>query len=117
MLGWASGGAAALSRATKRFTLAYPAAKPWSSTRSCQIAVALRPAASAASTISRYGSQALAAGARPARGGQAGSVDTSLAGSEPGPGSVDGSLAGFGPGPRSVDAPLAGFAGGRRPQP
>ena len=33
------------SCATKRRTLAYRAVKPWSSTRSCQIAIALRPAA------------------------------------------------------------------------
>jgi hypothetical protein len=62
--------------------------------------------------ISRYGSHALAAGARPGRGGHsaAESVDTSLAGFAPE--SVDASLAGFAPG--SVDVSLAGF-GGRRP--
>lgn len=38
--------------------------KPDWSTRSCQIAIALRPTASAATTSSRYGSQALARGAR-----------------------------------------------------
>jgi hypothetical protein len=53
MLGWASGGADAFSRATNRFTLAYWAEKPWSSTRSCQMAIALRPAARALSMSSR----------------------------------------------------------------
>ena len=39
--------------------------KPWSSTRSCQIAIALRPRPSASAISSRYGSHALALGARP----------------------------------------------------
>ena len=62
---------------TKRRTLAYRAAKPWSSTRSCQIAIALRPRSSASPISSRYGSHALALGARPGRGAAARSVDTS----------------------------------------
>ena len=64
----ASGGACPRSVTTKRRTLAYRAGKPWSSTRSCQIAMALRPRPSASSISSRYGSQALALGARPGRG-------------------------------------------------
>ena len=64
-----SGGATARSRETKRLTLAYLAEKPWSSTKSCQMAIALRPRPSASAMTSRYGSQALAEGARPARGG------------------------------------------------
>ena len=54
---------------TERRTLAYRAGKPWSSTRSCQIAIALRPRATASVMTSRYLSQALALGARalPAR--------------------------------------------------
>jgi hypothetical protein len=53
MLGWASGVAGAFSFPVNRFTLAYFAAKPWSSTRSCQMAIALRPAARALSMSSR----------------------------------------------------------------
>jgi hypothetical protein len=53
IVGWASGAAVVFSLATYRFTLAYRAAKPWSSTRSCQIAIALRPDASATSMNSR----------------------------------------------------------------
>lgn len=84
---------------TKRRTLAYRALKAWSSTRSCQIAIAFRPRPSASAISSRYGSQALALGARP--GGATGrrSVDTSsvVAGFD-GPESVDTSpeIAGFG---------------------
>ena len=72
-------GAGALPRSatTKRRTLAYCAGKPWSSTRSCQMATALRPRASASAMISRYGSHALALGARPGGGGRTKSVDTS----------------------------------------
>src|SRR5258705_13944655 len=55
----ASTGAPPRSFSTKRLTLAYRARKPWSSTRSCQIATALRPRASASLISSRYGSQAL----------------------------------------------------------
>src|SRR3989442_3773627 len=85
-------------------TLAYVAGKPWASTRSCQIAIALRPRASAVAISSRYGSHALAAGLRPGRGrgGAAGeSVDT------PTP------LAGFDarPAPESGHTPIAGFGG------
>ena len=64
----------AVSR-TKRRTLAYRAEKPWSSTRSCQIATAFRPRPSASTISSRYGSHALALGAR-VGAGLAGSVDT-----------------------------------------
>ena len=64
----ASAGVVPRSFATKRRTLAYRAVKPWSSTRSCQIATALRPRPSASTISSRYGSQALALGARPGRG-------------------------------------------------
>ncbi len=59
-----------------------------------------------ASINSRYGSQALACGLRPGRGGQPGSVDVSLAGFAGAPDPVDVSMAGFGgdrpqrPGPR-----------------
>jgi hypothetical protein len=63
------------------------------------MAMALRPRASASAISSRYGSQALALGARPGVGDAAGSVDTgpAMAGFE-GPGSVDtaGVMAGFG---------------------
>src|SRR5262245_45200371 len=72
----ASGDAAPRSVTTKRRTLAYRAVKPWSSTRSCQIAIALRPRSSASAISARYGSQALALGARPGRGGVSASVDT-----------------------------------------
>ncbi len=58
------------SFATKRRALAYRPGKPWSSTTSCQIAMALGPRARACSISSRYGSQALAVGARLAGGGQ-----------------------------------------------
>src|SRR5437899_1251044 len=85
-------------------TLAYVAGKPWASTRSCQIAIALRPRASAVVISSRYGSHALAAGLRPGRGrgGAAGeSVDTPIP------------LAGFdaGPAPESVDTSMVLAAG------
>jgi hypothetical protein len=73
----ASGDDAPRSVSTKRRTLAYRATKPWSSTRSCQIAIALRPRPSASAISSRYGSHALALGARPGRGTGAESVDTS----------------------------------------
>ena len=53
---------------TNRRTLEYRASKPCVSTRSCQIAIALRPRSSARSISSRYGSHALALGARPGRG-------------------------------------------------
>src|SRR3989442_2251124 len=71
-------------------TLAYVAGKPWASTRSCQIAIALRPRASAVAISSRYGSHALAAGLRPGRGrggaaGEAGDTPTPLAGFDAGP--------------------------------
>jgi hypothetical protein len=72
------------------------------------MATALRPRASASTMISRYGSHALALGARPGWIGAAGSVDTSAL------------VAGFG-GPESVDtsAEMAGFAFDslRRPRP
>jgi hypothetical protein len=73
---------------------------------SCQIAMALRPRRSASMISSRYGSQALALGARPGRGTGAGSVDTSVL------------VAGFAP-PESVDtsAEMAGFAGQGRSTP
>ena len=77
------------------------------------MAMALRPRANASAISSRYGSHALALGARPGRPA-AGSVDTSdeMAGFE-GPGSVDtsgGEMAGFDfdslgrPGPRTAIA-------------
>jgi hypothetical protein len=73
----ASGEAAPRSVTTKRRTLEYRAAKPWSSTKSCQMAIALRPRPSASAISSRYASHALALGARPGRGTRAVSVDTS----------------------------------------
>src|SRR5262245_15527037 len=84
---------------TNRRTLAYRAVKPRSSTRSCQIAIAFRPRPSASRMSSRYGSHALALGARPGTVRAARSVDTST--------SV---IAGFG-GPESVDTSreMAGF--------
>src|SRR5882672_7955588 len=98
---------------TNRLTLAYWPAKPWSVTKSCQIAIALRPRPAPSSISSRYGSQALAAGARPGRighgGGPVESVDTSLAGFAQPLESVDTSLAGFAEPPESVDTSLAGF--------
>ena len=87
------------------------------------MAIALRPRPSASAISSRYGSQALAVGARPGGDSRIGSVDTSaeMAGfgrSE----SVDtsGVVAGF-EGPRSVDTSgvVAGFGGhtpGRPPR-
>jgi hypothetical protein len=63
------------------------------------MAIALRPRASASAISSRYGSQALALGARPGGDRGRGSVDTVpvMAGFD-GPGSVDtsGAMAGFG---------------------
>src|SRR3972149_6386671 len=96
----ASAGAAPRSRPTKRRTLAYRAAQPGTATGSCQIAIALRPWPSASAISSRYGSHALALGARVGGDGGVGSVDTS------------GVVAGF-EGPRSVDTPdvVAGFGG------
>src|SRR5689334_2220286 len=88
----------------KRLTLAYLPVKPWSSTRSCQIAIALRPRAAASSITSRHGSHALAVGARPGVGKVArGSVDTSVL------------VAGFA-WPESVDTStlVAGFGGQSR---
>src|SRR5690349_12105727 len=127
----ASVGVRPRSATTNRRTLAYRAEKPWPSTRSCQMAIALRPRPSASTISSRYGSQALALGARPGRTaarsvdpsgeiagfGGSESVDTSdeMAGLA-GPGSVDtcgGEMAGFAfasvgrPGPRT--AILAAF--------
>ena len=52
--------ASSRSFATKRFTLASPAGKPWSSTRSCQIDIAVRPWPMPASIHSRYGSHVVA---------------------------------------------------------
>jgi GxxExxY protein len=49
----------------KRRTPAFRAVEPWSSTRSFQIAIALRPCRRASVSSSRYGSHALALGARP----------------------------------------------------
>ena len=98
--------------ATKRRTLAYRAVKPWSSTRSCQIAMALRPRPSASAISSRYGSHALALGARPGRGTGAESVDTSalVAGFRVGVGGHLPEMAGFDR-PESVDTSgeMAGF--------
>jgi len=77
------------------------------------MAMALRPRARASVITSRYGSQALALGARPGRDGGPGSVDTVpvMAGFD-GPESVDSSvgMAGF-DGPESVDTSsvMAGF--------
>jgi hypothetical protein len=97
-------GAVRCSVWTKRRTLEYRAGKPCMSTRSCQIAIALRPRSSARSMSSRYGSHALAVGARPGWRTAASSVDT----------------AGFG-GPESVDtcSEMAGFGFDslRRPRP
>jgi hypothetical protein len=58
-------------------TLEYRASKPCVSTKSCQIAIALRPRSSARSISSRYAAHALALGARPGRGVATTSVDTS----------------------------------------
>src|SRR5882672_6248146 len=115
MMTRASAGAVPRSFRTKRRTLAYRAEKPWSSTRSCQIAVAFRPRLSASAISSRYGSHALALGARPGRDPAAKSVDTSALVAGFGPlKSVDTSpaMAGFG-GPGSVDTAgvVAGFGG------
>ena len=87
------------------------------------MATALRPRASASAMISRYGSHALALGARPGRGAAAKSVDTSALVAGFGPlESVDTSpeMAGVG-GPGSVDTAgvVAGFGGhtpGRPPR-
>src|SRR5882672_12141798 len=97
MMTRASAGAVPRSFRTKRRTLAYRAEKPWSSTRSCQIAIAFRPRPSASAISSRYGSQALALGARPGDG-RVESVDTPS------------EIAGFAD-PESVDTPgvVAGF--------
>src|SRR5437899_11761112 len=97
--------------------LAYVAGKPWASTRSCQIAIALRPRASAVAISSRYGSHALAAGLRPGRGrggaaGEAVATPTPLAGFDAGRAlvPVDTSIGGFGGwphGPRRPTPPTA----------
>jgi hypothetical protein len=85
--------------------------------------MAFRPRPRASAISSRYGSQALALGARPGEDGRLGSVDTSseMAGFG-GPESVDtsGVVAGF-EGPESVDTSgvVAGFGGhtlGRPPR-
>src|SRR5688500_19951405 len=96
----ASGDDVPRSVRAKRRTLAYRAVKPWSSTRSCQIAIALRPRPSASAIRSRYGSHALALGARPGCGAGVTSVDTSTL------------VAGFGVS-ESVDTSpeMAGFVG------
>jgi hypothetical protein len=73
---------------TKRLTLAYFSPKPWPSTRSCQMAMALRPLARAVSMNSRYSSQALADGLL-SSGGMLSTASTSP------PESVDTSMAGF----------------------
>jgi hypothetical protein len=70
--------------------------------------MALRPWRRASSISSRYGSQALAVGARLGSGGP---VDRPPRIGKPAPKSVDTSLAGFA---GSVDTAMAGFAGGRR---
>jgi hypothetical protein len=97
----ASGDVAPRKLATNRRTLAYRAVKPWSSTRSCQMAIALRPWARAVSMRSWYGAQALALGARPGVAGGPESVDTSAP------------VAGFAS--ESVDTTpvVAGFGGGQ----
>src|SRR5215211_1250798 len=77
MMTRASTGERPRTATTKRRTLAYRAANPWRSTRSCQIAIAFRPRPSASTISSRYGSHALALGARPGRGIPPESVDTS----------------------------------------
>jgi hypothetical protein len=70
------------------------------------MATALRPRASASMMISRYGSQVLALGARPGRGGAA-SVDTPAS-----------EMAGFaGPVDTSVEMAGFGFDSLRRPRP
>ena len=72
----------------KRLTFAYFSPKLGRPPKSYQIAMALRPFASAASMNSRYGSQALADGLRPGR------VPLSTGPSPPSE-SVDTSMAGF----------------------
>src|SRR5947209_7225903 len=109
-------GARCRSVAANRRPLAYLAMKPWSSTKSCQMAIALRPRPRPSTIKSRYGSQALAIGERPGDGGHfdGGSVDTSavVAGFD-GRGSVDTSavVAGFETASASVDtwSVVAGF--------
>src|SRR4030095_10211668 len=109
----ASTGALPRSATTNRRTLAYRAGKSCAATRSCQMATALRPRASASTMISRYGSHALALGARPGCTGAAGSVDTSaLVAGFGRPESVDTSaLVAVVGGPESVDTcpEIAGF--------
>jgi len=88
--------------------------KPQVSTRSCQIAMALRPRAIPSSIVSRYDSQALEVGLRP--GGAVAnsapkSVITSLAGFAVGGSRLTGSAALAAS--ESVITPLAGFAGAR----
>src|SRR5262245_7849813 len=88
------------------------------------MAMALRPRWSASLISSRYGSHALALGARPGRGAGAEAVDTSvLVAGFASPESVDtgAEMAGFPP-PESVDTSseeMAGFAfdSRRRPRP
>ncbi len=85
------------------------------------MAIALRPRPSASAISSRYGSQALAVGARPGGDGRRGSVDASAEWAAfGGPESVDtaGVVAGF-EGPESVDTSgvVAGFGGHTRGRP
>jgi len=68
MTGCAGGHRWPRSFVTKRRTLAYRPGKPWSSTRSSQVAMALRPRARACPMSPRYSSRALAVGARLAGG-------------------------------------------------
>src|SRR5713101_9307816 len=85
------------------------------------MAIAFRPRPRASAISSRYGSHALALGARPGGAGRRGSVDTpsEMAGFG-GPESVDtpGVVAGF-EAPGSVDTPgvVAGFGGHTRGRP
>src|SRR5471030_1285580 len=124
MTGQASGARVPCSFPAKRRTLWYPDAKPQVSTRSCQIAMALRPRESPRAMTSGYGSQALAEGLRPGFGASS-AAPLALNST---PESVVTSMAGFAgatsptevpdafPGAESVITSMAGF-GSFRPQP
>ena len=103
MTGCAGGHRWPRSFVTKRRTLAYRPGKPWSSTRSSQVAMALRPRARACPMSPRYSSRALAVGARLAGGGQDGRGAGQTEGAAP-----KGRLAGF-----WRRRPVLGEGGGR----
>ena len=79
-----------------RPTLCWLCEKPWSSTSSCHIAVAVRPFETHRSISSRYGSLALADGLNPGTGSDSEWVITPMAAFESAAESVITAMAAFG---------------------